>query len=290
MKTTLIPEISTRVTRFNSLHEFLTHTDRSVSDIPGDEYHSANRDELRSLERPGHDSWRFGSGKNLEEFMRDRLDPKIGKDLCKYELGRKINSKEYKQLLQLALTYRKKIKFLDVGNRISVPHAIAGDDKYFIQMKTASKPTVKICINVGGSASVDPEDLVKVATSAVPIIYMLETAGISTEIYGGAFVTRLYERDLENLTHNVFEFPMKSAQQRFNWTTFAPLFTPGTFRYNFFRAFLMNNLEADSGLGRPMEEQYINRYATNQNYAAIIGINKPGTFDTVREIFKSIKS
>ena len=289
MKTTLIPEINTRVTRFGSLHEFLTHTDRSVSDIPGDEYHCDNRDELRILEQPGYDGWRFGSGKNLEEFMRDRLDPKIGKDLCKYELGRKINSKEYKQLLQLALTYRKKIKFLDVGNRISVPHAIAGDDKYFIQMKTASKPTVKICINVGGSASVDPEDLVKVATSAVPIIYMLETAGISTEIYGGAFVTRLYERDPENITHDVFEFPMKSAQQRFNWTTFAPLFTPGTFRYNFFRAFLMNKLEADSGLGRPMEEGYINRYANNQNYAAIIGINKPGTFDTVREIFKTIK-
>jgi hypothetical protein len=286
VKVTELQHISTRVTRFESLHEFFTFTDRTAEEATG--YNECNRSEIRTTDRDDRDTWRYGETENKETYKERRLDPRYGKQLCATELQKKISSKEYRDLMTMALTYKKKMKLVDVGTRISVPHAIAGDDRYFIQMKSATKPTVKIGINVGGSCGVDANDLRKVAIGAVPIIYMLEAAGICTEVWGGCYVDSLYERD--TVQHSVFEFPMKSAKQKFNWTTFAPMFQTGTFRHSFFKAFLFNEKETCGGLGCPAGESFIGKYAKENGFSCIIGINKPGTFDTIHEIFKTFKN
>jgi hypothetical protein len=274
---------NTFVRTYNSLHEFLAHTDRTV--IP-EELRYYNKDTLDTISDNEHSSWRYGSDENLTNFIKTRTNPNRARDLCKNAISQKTNSKEYKDLLRMSLTHRKKPKITDIGGRISVSHAVSGEEKYFIQTKAASRPTVKIGINLCVSAMVDADDLIKIAQQAIPTVYLLEAAGIATEICMCTFSTGLYDREDDDQYNTVFEVPIKTAQQRFNWSTFSPVFSSGTYRYNFFRSWCMvQDKRVTSGLGSPMADSIVGLLAQKLGYTAIIGVNNAGMFDKIREIF-----
>ena len=193
-------------------------------------------------------------------------------------------SKEYKKLLEQALTYKKRVKFQDVGSKLNIPRAISGDDKYFTTYTSARKPIVKIAINICGSACVGQAEFIKVAKTAIPTIFALETAGISTEVYYCAFVDGCHE---DHSRFSATHVKIKSAQQRFNWTTFAPVFTLGSYRESIFASWAYDENRCCSGLGRPMADRYITE-RNNYDYSAVIGLNAVGPVDTVQEIFKNL--
>lgn len=279
-----------QVIKYRSLQELFMHTDRTVVECNADGYHSFNMSEMRELdEGDGRDSWRYGGDNgNRNEFKQRRLDPSYGRDMCRNELRKTMSSKEYRNLISQAMTYRKKMSYQDMGTRISVPHAVAGEDKFFIRMKNGAKPTVNISINIGASAGVSAEELQQIAVRAVPMIYALETAGICTNVVATVFVDGCYE-NWNPARYVVFEVPLKTPQQRFNWTTFAPVFQPGFFRYNFFRAMYMSTHEVDGGLGRPCSQDELDMLNEYLHYDTIIGVNKVGTFDSITEVFRKKK-
>jgi hypothetical protein len=192
--------------------------------------------------------------------------------------------KSYKKLMANAMTYRRRPKFQDVGSRLSVPRAIAGEDKYFVSLKAARKPTVRIAINICGSASVNKEAFERVAKTAIPTIYALEQAGITTEVYYCAFSTRTHR----GFDHSQLSVRIKSAQQRFSWTLFAPVFCVGSYRDNIFAAWSNCDIETDSGLGCPMKADDITKF-DNFGYDSVIGLNAVGPVENVGEIFSKIK-
>lgn len=269
------------VRTYKSLHEFFAHTDREKM---SETLRSYNVEQLNDISDDDISSWRYGSDKNLGNFLKMRTNPNHARNLCKDAINEKTNSKEYKDLLRMSLTHRKKPKLTDVGGRISVAHAVSGEEKYFIQTKSASRPTVKIGINLCVSATVNADDLIKISQQAIPTVYLLEAAGIATEIWMCTFSMYLYESAENEL--NVFQVPIKTAQQRFNWSTFSPVFSSGTYRYNFFRSWCMvEDKKVSGGLGIPMQGSDVERLGKEFGYTAVIGVNNAGMFDKVREIF-----
>jgi hypothetical protein len=196
--------------------------------------------------------------------------------------------KSYKDLISQALTYKKKIKYADTGSRISVSRAIAGEDNYFVTRSNAQRPTVKLAINMCVSAGCDDDMLMSIAKSAIPTVYALETAGICTEIWLCTFSTQAFHNH-DNFQHDVCQVKIKSAQERFNWTTFAPVFTTGSYRHGFFLAWLRQKYRMNSGYGCPMYSGIMEEH-DNYGYTAIIGGNAPGPVELVNQVFSKIKA
>ena len=264
---------------YEDLNEFFALTDPKN---PSKDMHSRNAHQLKDL---GSDSsWRYGDEKNKENFYVQRFSPTKGKSLCADAVKKTMADKSYKKLITQALTYKKRIKYEDVGNRISVAKAIAGEDKYFARFTNSKKPTVKICINICGSASVNQQAFIDIAKTAIPTIYALETAGLSTEVYYCAFARGTHDEAAEYTATHV---KIKSSQQRFNWTTFAPVFCLGSYRESVFASWINSEHNVDGGLGQPMNDSAIKKF-NNFDYAAVIGLNAVGPVETVNEIFKSL--
>jgi hypothetical protein len=270
---------------FDSVDDFFQHSDaKKLVDKGIDDLPSTNRSHIREISRGEEASWRYGDDKNKKKFEEVRFDPKKGKDLCQDAVKSTMADKSYKKLMANAMTYRRKPKFQDVGSRLSVPRAIAGEDKYFISLKAARKPTVRIAINICGSASVDKAAFERVAKTAIPTIYALEQAGITTEVYYCAFSTGTHN----GFDHSQLAVKVKSAQQRFSWTLFAPLFCVGSYRDNIFTAWSNCDVNTCSGLGRPMGESTI-QANNNFGYDSVIGLNAVGPVENVGSIFNKIK-
>ena len=87
--------------------------------------------------------------------------------------------------------------------------------------------------------------------------------------------------------YSATEVLLKSAEQRFNWTTFAPVFTLGSYRESIFLSWIYSEHETDGGLGRPMSDSDI-AAKDNFGYTSIIGFNAAGPVSTVNNIFKSL--
>ena len=265
---------------YESVGDFFTNTDPKN---PPDTMHSDNRSEWRNISNGGERSWRFGDEKNHDHYTDVRFDPKKGKDMCHQEVKKTMADKKYKDLIRQARTYRKRIDFSDHGFRLNVAKAISGEDRYFGVYKNARKPTVKIAINICGSASVSQDSFRRVASTAIPTIYALEQAGIATEVWYCAFASGT----LDGYRYAATQVKLKSAQERFNWTTFAPVFTLGSYRESIFLSWLYSEHEADSGLGRPMDDSTLKKL-DNFGYTAVIGLNAVGPVTQVNSIFEQL--
>lgn len=270
---------------YDSVDDFFQHSDTKALLAKGiDHLPENNRDHIEEIGKGQEKSWRYGDDGTKSKFESVRFDPKKGKDLCLDAVKSTMADKSYKKLMANAMTYRRKPKFQDVGSRLSVPRAIAGEDKYFVSLKAARKPTVKIAINICGSASVDKSAFERVAKTAIPTIYALEQAGITTEVYYCAFSTRTHK----GFDHSELSVKVKSAQQRFSWTLFAPIFCVGSYRDNIFAAWSNCDVNTDSGLGCPMNESTIESN-NNFGYDSVIGLNAVGPVENVGSIFNKIK-
>lgn len=270
--------------KYDSLNDFFKNTNINE---PFSGMHSGNKSDYNDIKSDGKhsNSWRFGDENTQKEFYTTRFDPSKGKNMCAEDVKKTIKDKSYKNLIRQAMTYRKRVKYEDVGFRLNVPKAISGEDRYFSVYKNAKKPIVKIAINICGSACVDDVSFVKVAKTAIPTIYALETAGIATEVYYCSFSTRTHP----NFAATAVHVKIKSAEQRFNWTTFAPVFTLGSYRESIFLAWLYTDEKVNGGLGCPMDSSTIKQH-NNFGYTSVIGLNTVGPVETVSEIFEKIKS
>lgn len=248
---------------------------------------SYNREGIRDINDGDESNWRYGKEQNHENLIEKRFSQEKGKGLCAKAIKTVIRSKEYKDILTTALTYRKKNALVDAGSRISIPHVIAGDEKYFLKIRNASKPIAKIGINMCVSAMVSDEQLMQIAIRAIPMVYALETAGICTEVWMLTAVRNLYE-DAEAPV-SLFEVKLKSASERFSWTSIAPVFLCGTYRHNFFKSWLLQGPEAEYGYGQPFSASEMESYK-NFGYASIISNQGPGAVQNVQEVFKKIRS
>ena len=267
---------------YENLHEFFTLTDPQN---PPTDMSSDNNDQLRQIKDRSDKEWRYGDEKSKEKFYDVRFDATKGKTMCADAVKKTMADGEYKKLLRQALTYRKRIKFEDHGFRLNVSKAISGEDRYFGVYKNSRKPIVKIAINICGSASVNQEAFRKVAQTAIPTIYALEAAGISTEVYYCAFVHGAHCED--DFDYTITHVKIKSAQERFNWTTFAPIFCLGSYRESMFMSWIGSEYTVDGGLGRPMEDRTI-RDHNNYGYTSVIGLNGVGPISTVSQVFEKI--
>ena len=269
---------------YEDLNEFFTQTDPAS---PPDNMNRSNQHHVDQMTSDG--SWRYGDEKNKAAFYNVRFDPSKGKRLCAEAVKNVMADKTYKKLITQAMTYRKRIKFEDHGFRLNVAKAISGEDRYFGVYKNAQRPVVKIAINICGSACVNQEAFRRVAETAIPTIYALETAGIATEVYYCAFVDGCHEQENgEDIKFSATHVKIKSSQQRFNWTTFAPVFCLGSYRESIFMSWIGSSYKADSGLGRPMADYKIESH-DNYGYTSVIGLNAVGPVKTVGEIFKSLE-
>ena len=270
---------------YDSVDDFFQHSDARALLAKGiDHLPENNRDHIKEIGDGDERSWRYAEERNKDQFEKTRFDPNKGKTMCADAVKSTMADRSYKKLMANAMTYRRKPKFQDVGARLSVPRAIAGEDKYFVSLKAARKPTVKIAINICGSASVDAKAFARVAQTAIPTIYALEQAGITTEVYYCAFSTRTHD----GFTHSQLSVKVKSAQQRFSWTLFAPIFCVGSYRDNIFTAWSNCDVETSSGLGCPMNESTIEEF-NNFGYDSVIGLNAVGPVENVGSIFSKIK-
>lgn len=270
---------------FDSVDDFFQHSDaKKLVDKGVDHLPSTNQHHIKEISRGDDKSWRYGDDKTKSQFESVRFDPKKGKDMCQDAVKSTMADRSYKKLMANAMTYRRKPKFQEIGSRLSVPRAIAGEDKYFVSLKAARKPTVKIAINICGSASVDKAAFERVAKTAIPTIYALEQAGITTEVYYCAFSTRTHR----GFNHSQLAVKVKSAQQRFSWTLFAPVFCVGSYRDNIFAAWSNCDVSTDSGLGCPMNQSTIESF-DNFGYDSVIGLNAVGPVENVGSIFNKIK-
>lgn len=270
-------------TVYKSLGEFLH--DSEHADFPSTAYRN-NEDDFNNIRDSMHDSWRYGSETTQENYLTKRFDPTKGKKLCEAELRKILSSKEYKQSVALALTYKKRLNFQDEGTKISVTRAITGEERCFIKTKNAQKPTVKIAINMCVSACVEDKDLMKIATAAIPVVYALEQAGICTEIWLCAFSDETHES--HDFQYTAVEICVKTAQQRFNWTMFAPMFQVGTYRHGIFLTWTMSKYQVTCGFGRPMSSSDL-QSKSNYGYVTVIGNNTPGPLQTIKELFAKKK-
>jgi hypothetical protein len=270
---------------FDSVDDFFQNSNAAAIKEKGmDHLPSGNRSQIDEITRQSERSWRYAEEKDKTKFEKVRFDPTKGKEMCADAVKSTMADKSYKKLMANAMTYRRKPKFQDVGSRLSVPRAIAGEDKYFVSLKAARKPTVKIAINICGSASVGASAFAKVARTAIPTIYALEQAGITTEVYYCAFSTGTHN----GFDHSQLAVKVKSAQQRFSWTLFAPIFCVGSYRDNIFAAWSNCDIPVGHGLGRPMNESDIQEN-NNFGYDSVIGLNAVGPVENVGSIFNKIK-
>jgi hypothetical protein len=271
--------------QYDSVDDFFQHSDtktlveKGIGHLP-----SSNRERIQEIAKGEEKSWRYGDDETKSKFESVRFDPSKGKGLCLDAVKSTMADRSYKKLMANAMTYRRKPKFQDVGSRLSIPRAIAGEDKYFVSLKAARKPTVRIAINICGSASVDKEAFERVAKTAIPTIYALEQAGITTEVYYCAFSTRTHK----GFDHSQLSVKVKSAQQRFSWTLFAPVFCVGSYRDNIFAAWSNCDVATDMGLGCPMDQKTIEKF-DNFGYDSVIGLNAVGPVENVGSIFNKIK-
>lgn len=266
---------------YENLREFFDNTN---PDNPSAEMNNANKNNHREIK--GDKDWRYGTEKTRDKFYDIRFNPEKGKKLCEEAVKTTMSNKEYKKLLELAVTYRKRIKFEDCGFRLNVPKAISGEDRYFGVFKNSKRPIVKIAINICGSASVDQSSFIKVANTAIPTIYALETAGISTEVYYIAAARGTH--DASEIKNTITHVKIKSAKERFNWTTFAPVFCLGSYRESIFMSWINSEYPVNCGLGRPMEDREITNNK-NFGYTSVIGLNGAGPLTAVKEIFSKIQ-
>lgn len=270
---------------FDSVDDFFQNSDAKALVEKGiDHLPSSNRSHIKEIVREESKDWRYGDDKNKTKFEEIRFDPKKGKDLCHEAVKSTMADKQYKKLMANAMTYRRKPKYQDVGSRLDISRVVSGDDKYFVSLKAARKPTVRIAINICGSASVDKASFERVAKTAIPTIYALEQAGITTEVYYCAFSTGTHA----GFQHSQLAVKIKSAQQRFSWTLFAPVFCVGSYRDNIFAAWSNCDVNTCSGLGRPMSESDIEKN-NNFGYDSVIGLNAVGPVKNVGAIFNKIK-
>lgn len=264
---------------YDSLNDFFKNTD--VKNPPST-MHSGNKSDHKDVVT-GERSWRFGDEQTRENFYDVRFDPDKGKSICAEAVKKTMADSTYKNLVRQAMTYRKRVNYQDHGFRLNVPKALSGEDRYFAVYKNARKPIVKIAINICGSACVDQEAFKKVAKTAIPTIYALETAGIATEVYYTAFASGTHY----GIDHSATHVKIKSAQQRFNWTTFAPVFTLGSYRESIFLSWIYDEHEVSGGLGRPMDDSTLRRL-NNYGYTAVIGLNAVGPVNQVTQLFEKI--
>lgn len=275
----------TFVITLDNLKEFLSiSTDEKFPDTG----HESNRSDFDRIFAHEKDRWRYGSEGTKEQYLQTRTDPSKGKNLCLADIKRTMADKSYKKLITQALTYKKRLKYADMGSKISVSRAIAGEDQYFVSTNNAQRPTVKLAINMCVSASCDDEMLMMIAKSAIPTVYALETAGICTEIWLCTFSSNAF-RNEEGFHHDITQVRIKSAQERFNWTTFAPVFTTGAYRHAFFLTWLRQAYEMNDGYGSPMSTSIMEEH-DNYGYAAIIGNNAPGPVELVSQVFSKLKA
>lgn len=258
----------------------------STDDKFPDTAHRDNEDDFNNVFKKSRDSWTFGSEGTKENYLMNRVNPSKGKKLCGDAIKQTMADKSYKDLISQALTYKKRLKYNDMGSKISVPRAIAGEDQYFVSVNNAQRPTVKIAINMCVSASCTDNMLMMIAKSAIPTVYALETAGICTEIWLCTFSSRMFLNT--EFEHLIYQVKIKSAQERFNWTTFAPVFTSGAYRHGFFLSWLRQPYRIDCGYGIPMYEDVMEKH-DNYGYTAIIGNNTPGPVELVKQVFAKLK-
>lgn len=269
--------------RYDSLQDFFHNTDPTVKDP---KTYSDNYSTHSDIFESGKGSWSYGDESDRKGYYEKRFDPSKGKDMCLEETKKAMASAEYKKLLRQALTYRKRASYQDHGFRLNISKAISGEDRYFTHYKNARKPIVRIAINICGSASVNQEAFRKIAATAIPTIYALEQAGISTEVWYTAFARRVHDTD--EFQYTATEVMLKSAQQRFNWTTFAPVFTLGSYRESIFLSWAKSEYEANDGLGRPTESRELEA-RNNYGYDAVIGLNAVGPVDQVKQLFGKLQ-
>lgn len=268
---------------YENLHEFFTQTDPSNPPATMHRGNQSDADDIHS-----DTNWRYGDEKNKRTFYDVRFDPSKGKKMCAEAVKKTMADGTYKKLVRQAMTYRKRIKFDDHGFRLNVSKAISGEDRYFGVYKNARKPIVKIAINICGSACVGQEEFRKVAETAIPTIYALETAGIATEVYYTAFVDRCHmDENGSDILHTITHVKIKSAQERFNWTTFAPVFTLGSYRESIFMSWIGSEYEVNGGLGRPMPD-YTILDKGNYGYTSVIGLNGVGPVKVINQVFEKI--
>lgn len=265
---------------FDSLGEFFELTDPKNSPRVST-MHSDNKDEISNVSEE-HSDWMYGDEKCLSEYKKKRFDRKKGYDMCHEEVKKSVASKEYKKMVHMARTYRKKIIFEDHGYRVNVAKAISGEDKYFASYKNASRPVAKIAINICGSAIVNQDTFRKLAATAIPTIFALEQAGIATEVWFVSFSTGTHSID-----HTAVHVKIKSAQERFNWTYFAPVFTLGSYRHSIFTAWIHSEYKISSGYGRPMVENVIKSFE-NFGYTSVIGLNGVGPVKEISTVFDTL--
>ncbi len=267
---------------YDSLADFFSNTD--LENPPAD-MHKENYDDYMDVKNDFRSGWRFSDEDSRDKYYDKRFDPSKGKSMCADEVKKVMADKSYKALIRQATTYRKRISYEDHGFRLNVAKAISGEDKYFGVYKNTKRPTVKIAINICGSASVSAESFKRVASTAIPAIFALEQAGIATEVWFTAFAQGTHRN--KEINNTVTEVLLKSAQQRFNWTTFAPVFTLASYRESIFISWIYSKHIVDSGLGRPMSDSTI-KDNNNFGYTSIIGLNAAGPVTTVNSIFETL--
>jgi len=271
---------------FDSVDDFFQHSDaKAIREKGIDHLPDRNQYHINNIAEETDKNWRYAEERSKSKFEKTRFDPTKGKTMCIDAVKSTMADKSYKKLMANAMTYRRKPKFQDVGSRLSIPRAIAGEDKYFISLKAARKPTVRIAINICGSASVNAEAFARVAQTAIPTIYALEQAGITTEVYYCAFSSGTHN----GFKHSQLAVKVKSAQQRFSWTLFAPVFCVGSYRDNIFAAWSNCDVGTDYGLGRPMDQSTIESL-NNFGYDSVIGLNAVGPVENVGSIFNKLKN
>jgi hypothetical protein len=126
-----------------------------------------------------------------------------------------------------------------------------------------------------------------VAATAIPTIYALEQAGIATEVWYCSFSADTYRDPKVAGKYCLVHAKIKSAQERFNWTTFAPVFTLGSFRESVFLAEIFSEFHISGGLGCPMKDSDI-KSKENFGYTAVIGLNAVGPVKQVNSIFEQL--
>lgn len=267
---------------YESVGDFFRLTDPNN---PPSTMHSANSSMHSEIKGSVYETWRFGDDESRDKFYENRFEPTKGKTKCYDQVKKTMADKEYKKLITQARTYRKRIQYEDHGFRLNVAKAISGEDRIFGVYKNARKATVKIAINISGSCSVSDEAFAKIAATAIPTIYALEQAGICTEVWYCEFSTGVFKRVKEK--HTAFQVKMKSAQERFSWTTFAPVFCLGSFRESFFLSAIYSEHQVTSGLGRPMDGSEI-KAKDNYGFDAVIGLNAVGPVSQVNSIFEQL--
>ena len=252
--------------KYENISEFFELTDPNK---PPPDMHSSNKENHKEILN-GEREWRYGDESNRDAFYKARFDSSKGKKICADAIRETFSSKEFKQLIAQAMTFKKRVAYGDSGSRIDVPRAIGGEEKYFVLRKNAKRPTVKL------------------AKTAIPTIYALEMAGICTEVYYCSFSKGTYITD-EFSGGDETSVLIKSAQQRFNWTTFAPVFCLGSYRESMFLSWIYSPYKVSSGLGQPMGENDLEK-RNNFGYDCVIGFNAPGPVEQTSRIFNKIKS